>query len=215
MKPYSLPLLSTILALGLAVPGALAADPDNDAIKLELGQALSAKGEYEPALDLLLAVVKSGGDLREKEYLTVRLADTPVWAAAKEMDPGFNETYASLNVFFLLHQYRTVLLMASGLQMAGPRLTPATLERGLHRARFPNPSHRIMAGAVGFGDRDHSMTDDVAEMWWSNDAESPYDDGRGAWCYFGGGVRHAKGSWPEGEDALFDPPCDSGSGGPS
>lgn len=49
-----------------ALEARLAADPEDDAARLELGQALSAKGEYEPALDLLLEVVKSGGDLREK-----------------------------------------------------------------------------------------------------------------------------------------------------
>jgi len=43
----------------------LASNPDDDAARLELGQALAARGEYEPALDCLLAVVKEGGDLRE------------------------------------------------------------------------------------------------------------------------------------------------------
>ena len=44
----------------------LAANPDDDAARLELGQALAARGEYEPALDRLLDVVKAGGDLREE-----------------------------------------------------------------------------------------------------------------------------------------------------
>jgi putative thioredoxin len=44
----------------------LAANPDDDAARLELGQALAARGEYEPALDRLLDVVKSGGDLRDE-----------------------------------------------------------------------------------------------------------------------------------------------------
>ncbi len=43
----------------------LAADPGDDAARLELGQALAAKGEYEPALDHLLEVVRNGGELRE------------------------------------------------------------------------------------------------------------------------------------------------------
>jgi putative thioredoxin len=43
----------------------LAADPDDQGARLELGQALAARGEYEPALDRLLEVVRSGGDLRE------------------------------------------------------------------------------------------------------------------------------------------------------
>ena len=43
----------------------LAANPDDDAARLELGQALAARGEYEPALDRLLDVVKAGGELRD------------------------------------------------------------------------------------------------------------------------------------------------------
>ena len=42
----------------------LADDPNDDAARLELGQALASRGEYEPALDRLLDVVKAGGDLR-------------------------------------------------------------------------------------------------------------------------------------------------------
>jgi putative thioredoxin len=40
-------------------------DPDDHAARIELGQALAAKGEHEAALDQLLAVVQAGGDLRE------------------------------------------------------------------------------------------------------------------------------------------------------
>jgi putative thioredoxin len=43
----------------------LAATPDDHALRIELGQALAARGEYEPALDQLLAVVREGGDARE------------------------------------------------------------------------------------------------------------------------------------------------------
>jgi putative thioredoxin len=49
-----------------AIERRLAEHPDDDAARLELGQALAARGEYEPALDRLLDVVKAGGDLREE-----------------------------------------------------------------------------------------------------------------------------------------------------
>ena len=39
--------------------------------------------------------------------------------------------------------YRAVLLLASGLQMAGPVLTPVTFERGLHRTIYPDSSSRL------------------------------------------------------------------------
>ncbi len=44
---------------------AIAADPQDTGARLELGQALAAKGEYEPALDQLLEVVRAGGEHRD------------------------------------------------------------------------------------------------------------------------------------------------------
>jgi putative thioredoxin len=43
----------------------LAADPDDEAARLELGQALAANGEHEVALDHLLEVVRLGGQQRD------------------------------------------------------------------------------------------------------------------------------------------------------
>ena len=49
-----------------ALDARLAADPDDEAVRFELGQVLAARGEYEPALDHLLAAVKAGGAYRER-----------------------------------------------------------------------------------------------------------------------------------------------------
>ena len=49
-----------------ALDAILAADPNDEAARFELGQVLAAHGEYEPALDHLLAVVKTGGGHRER-----------------------------------------------------------------------------------------------------------------------------------------------------
>lgn len=43
----------------------LAGHPDDMGTRLELGRALAAQGEYEPALDHLLATVRDGGEHRE------------------------------------------------------------------------------------------------------------------------------------------------------
>jgi len=48
-----------------ALEARVAADPADGAARIELGRALAARHEYEPALDHLLAVVKAGGEGRE------------------------------------------------------------------------------------------------------------------------------------------------------
>ena len=44
---------------------AAAADPENDDAQLALAKALAGHAEFEPALDILLAVVKRKGDGKE------------------------------------------------------------------------------------------------------------------------------------------------------
>lgn len=140
----------------------------------------------------------------------LRIEDTPVRQAIKEQDPSAGADYTSLDLFFLLYRYRALLLLASGIQMAGPNLNPDTFAAGLRKARFPNPDTFHKAGSVGFEDGDHSMTDDAAEWWWSNTARSPYRDGAaGTICYVDGGNRRRRGGFTT-PDRLFAPPCDSG-----
>ena len=49
-----------------ALEARLAADETDDGARLELGEALAAKGEYEAGLDHLLTVVRNGGAPRER-----------------------------------------------------------------------------------------------------------------------------------------------------
>ena len=49
-----------------ALEGRLAADPQDGEARLELGRALAANGEHEPALDHLLIVVRAGEQLRDQ-----------------------------------------------------------------------------------------------------------------------------------------------------
>jgi hypothetical protein len=107
--------------------------------------------------------------------------------------------------------YRAYLALMSGIQMAGPHLTPETFRDGLHRTRFPNPDHPIMAGKVGF-EGDYSMTNDAAEFWFGLTDPGPYEDNQGGptFCWVDGGRRYARGAWPQGGDPFFEGPCDSG-----
>jgi len=110
--------------------------------------------------------------------------------------------------------YRPLLLLASGIQMAGPNLTPATFRAGLLKARFPNPITSTHAGAVGFTASSWGMTIDAAEFWWSNTATGPYSDSgasKGTMCYVDGGRRRKLGGWSRTQrDPFFVGACDSG-----
>jgi hypothetical protein len=145
----------------------------------------------------------------------VRYADTPQVQAFQDADGSYDPTTSADAVRMLnrARLYHQLLLLASGIQMAGPNLTPETFQAGLQRVGFPNPDHKIQAGKVGFATpRDHSMTEDLAEFWWSATAPSPYqDEGVGSMCYVDGGRRRtAATGWPSGDADFFTRSCDSG-----
>jgi hypothetical protein len=106
--------------------------------------------------------------------------------------------------------YQSLLLLASGIQLAGPDLRPDSFARGLQAARFPNPGHGaspFFQAHVGFAPGDFTMMDDVAVVWWSDAAPSYRNGvgGTGGWCYVGRGGRFGPTAIPDVESALFDP----------
>jgi hypothetical protein len=139
----------------------------------------------------------------------------PFNAAFAEGDPTIGPKTASTDYSNFTQVYRPLLMLASGLQMAGPHLTPQTFRDGLRKAAFPNPVTRIHAGAVGVSKNGWTFTQDAAEWWWDNDAKGPYTDdssqGKGAICYLDGGIRR-RDSWPHQAARIFTGPaaCDSG-----
>ena len=138
----------------------------------------------------------------------------PYNAAFEEGDPSLGPQTKSTDYSNFTQVYRPILMLASGLQMAGPHLTPESFLQGLRKTRFPNPITSTHAGAVGVPQDGYSFTDDAAEWWWSNTARGPYSDdgatGKGAICYLDGGARHALGTWGHAEPAFFGGTCDSG-----
>lgn len=106
--------------------------------------------------------------------------------------------------------YRSLLVLASGVQAAGPHLTAQAMARGLQALRFPNPGHGAppyYQAGVGFDVGDFAMVDDVAVTWWSETAPS-YRNGTtttGAWCYVERGKRFPPTAVPNVEDHLFSP----------
>jgi hypothetical protein len=124
------------------------------------------------------------------------LANEPFWWAMKAVDPAATPPTDLLNTWYDQQYYREMLLLASGIQMAGPNLTPATFARGLQAAHFPNPDTALAAGHVGFNGGSYTMTVDAAEYWYSATTKSPYPgDGAGALCWVDRGRRRGPNDW--------------------
>lgn len=160
--------------------------------------------------DVLVKSSWSGSRQRQALFgITVQppqrpLSKEPAWAAYTEVDPNLRVDHAtSINLITL---YRSLLLLGSGIQLAGPKLTPETFASGLQRATFPNPADPTNSGAVGFLGPDHGMTDDAAEFWWSESVTGA-DGTAGGLCYVDAGTRRRPGRWPRGPAAFFVEPC--------
>ncbi|MGH2830750.1 MAG: hypothetical protein ACRDJM_09730, partial [Actinomycetota bacterium] len=94
--------------------------------------------------------------------------EMPWYQAIKEVEPTYetgDDGYASSSY----ERYYEMLVLASGIQMAGPNLTPKTFAEGLYRARFPaagSGREPLWHPGGGFGPRDHSMVDDATMIWY-------------------------------------------------
>ena len=140
----------------------------------------------------------------------VRVQDEPWYAAIKEIDPGhtFREgnNVPPFSYFGARFDYHPLLVMAAGIQMAGPNLTPETFAKGLQTARWPNPPTEKWPGKVTVSPGTHSYMEDAAAIWWGPENRSEYSTGGGAFCYVDNGVRRRLGKWPA-ADGLFTRPC--------
>jgi hypothetical protein len=130
------------------------------------------------------------------------------WAikeAAPTKDPTGGVTYSAMA------RYEQLSVLAAGIQMAGPKLAPATFEAALQRTKFPNPN----AGAapffqarVGFPGGRHTFVDDATLYWYSPSEPGTVDAGvPGSVCYVRQGVRYTASTFPTDDSAFFKAPC--------
>jgi hypothetical protein len=131
------------------------------------------------------------------------------YQAIKEVDSEYetgDDGFASTSY----ERYYELLALATGIQMAGPHLTPATFAQGMVKAHYPEPGSGtapLYYSGGGFKN-DHSMVEDASMIWWS-----PTDEGyttnvrRGTFCYIAHGQRYGLGQWPSGDEPFFQEPC--------
>ena len=80
--------------------------------------------------------------------------------------------------------YYQLLMLALGIQMAGPDLTPETFETGL----FAYPGGTGQAGAWDFSPGHYTPVTDIREIWWDPDKISPFNGEPGTYVDNGAAV---------------------------
>src|SRR5581483_10370553 len=108
-------------------------------------------------------------------------------------------------------------LLMTGLQLAGPHLTPENFRAGLFAAPLPprDPGHLLPT--VSYGDHgiwpdgtDYGGGDDTSLVWWDpkatgEDETGSTDKGVGQWRYMNGGARFRPGEIPTEPMQFFNP----------
>jgi hypothetical protein len=102
---------------------------------------------------------------------TLPSTETLGYAAYKTVSPG------SEPAFFVNNIYLQMDMLAIGLEMAGPDLTPQTFQQGM----FKYPPCLGPAGLWGFGTNQYTTPNDFREVCWSSTTVSQYNNKPGAY----------------------------------
>jgi hypothetical protein len=135
-----------------------------------------------------------------------RLEDSPGFRAYKEGDPAGDKNSAGL---FARDAYRDFFMRHQAIQVAGPRLTPESIDRGFHAIPERESTDPFVA-AFFFDPGDYTSVKDSAEQWWDPDGR-PIGGGAqpGCWRMVREGRRYLAGGWEGGDDVFRNPddPC--------
>jgi hypothetical protein len=115
------------------------------------------------------------------------------YAAFKQMRPTDEPAFGVEELYYQLY------MLAIGLQMAGPNLTPQSFEAGM----FAYPAQSGPRGLWHFGNGDYTTTDDFREIWWDPNRVSGQNNRPGAWVQLNGGTRYTANNPPSGPAGWF------------
>jgi hypothetical protein len=91
--------------------------------------------------------------------------------------------------------YNSMYLLATGIQMAGPNLTPDTFEQGM----FDYPEREGPEGVWGFSEQDYTPRLDYREVYWDPEEVSPFNNEQGAYVDTDPGTRFRPGDAQPGD----------------
>ncbi|HEX4978489.1 MAG TPA: hypothetical protein VFV35_00345, partial [Acidimicrobiales bacterium] len=115
------------------------------------------------------------------------------YAAYKSIRPGDEPAFAVEII------YSQMALLAIGIQMAGPNLTPQTYEQGM----FNYPGGSGPYGNWGFDPDSYTPTQDFRVVWWNPSATSAVNNKQGRYEESYGGQRFKPGTLPKEDPKVF------------
>lgn len=146
--------------------------------------------------------------------MSSRLEDSPGYRAYKEGDPAGATDANDAAGGFARDQYRDHFMLFQAIQVAGPRLTPESIDQGFH-AIPENTSSDPHAPAFFFDEGDYTSVKDAMEIWWDPSGRSrgggTPSNRPGCWRAVREGQRYLAGRWTGADDVFRngDDPCSS------
>ena len=131
--------------------------------------------------------------------------DTQCFKALREAAPDLPFQDTSIPCRF----YEDLRQLFTGIQVAGPKITPESVDKGFH-AIPAHPSSKPDTPACFYLPGDYSCVKDNALWQWDPDALSDYSSAPGCYRMVNGAERHLVGKWPSRDilgAAKPDDPC--------
>jgi len=125
------------------------------------------------------------------------------YVAAHKTDPQLGYDDSTVPCF----EYDGLRQLFTGIQVAGPDLTPQSVDEGFHAI----PSHTQSSPelpACFYLVNDYSCVKDAAAMWYDSSATSSYSATPGCWRDADRGARYQAGQWPAGDVLDMQRPAD-------
>jgi hypothetical protein len=122
------------------------------------------------------------------------------YQAFREADSNYNEG----DLHYVCDYYENLFQLFVGIQVAGPRLGPTSVDQGFH-AIPQHPSGNPQVPACFYNAGDYTCVKDAEAMWFDKNQSPPGSSRPGCWHAINGGARYLPGKWPEGNAGPGDP----------
>ncbi|HUR49538.1 MAG TPA: hypothetical protein VMY88_08455 [Acidimicrobiales bacterium] len=116
---------------------------------------------------------------------------------SQRQDPSSNHQDSNFDCG-LTSFYQDLRMLFTGIQVAGPKLTPTAVDRGMHAIpaiRSDDPG----VPACFYNPGDYTCVKDAMVNWWDSRSTAPGQQDPGCWKMVEGGRRYFAGAWQERE----------------